>query len=141
MFTHLAHNPLVEVLGLRLGDGMVGGGINETLNCCDLVLLGQHGDIVLEGVGDPKTLVADVGDTLVVEPVVLLGKSLVKAVIEVLVVGENNVAADIIQLFCHESTSATCNGSFLVGWTYEAFRSHICGRETTRLLARVDDQP
>lgn len=80
---------------------MVRGGINEALNCCNLVLLWQHGDVVLEGVGDPKTLVADVGNTLVVEPVILLRESLVKAVIEVLVVGENDVAADIVQLFCH----------------------------------------
>jgi hypothetical protein len=52
----------------------------------------------LEGVGNPLLLAADVGDTLVGEPVVILGEGLVDAVVEVLVVGEDNVAADIVQL-------------------------------------------
>jgi hypothetical protein len=43
-------------------------------------------------------LAADVGDALVGEPVGLVGQGLVDAVVEVLVVGEDNVAADIVEL-------------------------------------------
>lgn len=106
MGTHLSHNPLVEVLGLRLGDCGLEGSIDEAIHACNLVLLGQHGDVVLEGVGDPEALVADVGDSLVVEPVVLLGQGLIEAVIEVLVVGEDNVTANIVQLSIASLASA-----------------------------------
>lgn len=98
MLAHLAHNPLVEVLGLGAGHGAVHGSINQAVHRCHLILLGQHGDVVLEGVGDPKALVAHVGDALVVEPVILLGQSLVETVVEVLVVGEDNVATNVVQL-------------------------------------------
>jgi hypothetical protein len=63
-----------------------------------LVLLGKHGDVVLERVGNPQALVADVWDTLVGVPVIITGESLVDAVVEVFVVGEDNVAADIVKL-------------------------------------------
>jgi hypothetical protein len=63
-----------------------------------LVLLGQHGDIVLVRVGDPEVLVANIRDALVREPVVLVWKGLVNAVVEVFVVGEDNVATDIVEL-------------------------------------------
>lgn len=96
--THLAHDPLVKVLWLCLGDCGLQGSIDETIHACNLVLLGQHRDVVLERVGDPEALVADVRNTLVVEPVVFLGQSLVETVIKVLVVGEDNVTADIVQL-------------------------------------------
>jgi hypothetical protein len=43
-------------------------------------------------------LAANVGDTLVGVPILLLGEGLVDAVIEVLVVGEDNVTADIVKL-------------------------------------------
>jgi hypothetical protein len=43
-------------------------------------------------------LAANVGNTLVGVPVLLLGEGLVDAVVEVLVVGENNVTADIVEL-------------------------------------------
>lgn len=98
MGAHLSHNPLIEVLGLRLGDCGLQRSIDEALDGRDLVLLGQHGNVVLEGVGDPEALVADIGDTLVIEPVILLGQGLVEAVIEVFVVGEDNVTANIVQL-------------------------------------------
>jgi hypothetical protein len=55
----------------------------------------------LERVRDPEALVTDVRNTLVREPVVFLGQGLVKAVVEVLVVGENHVAADIVKLIGH----------------------------------------
>jgi hypothetical protein len=94
----VADDPLVKVLGLRVGDAALEGGIDEAIHAGNLVLLGQHGNVVLEGVGDPEALVADVGDALVGVPVVLLGESLVDAVIEVLVVGEDDVTTDIVQL-------------------------------------------
>lgn len=93
-----ANNPLVKVGGLGVGDAALESGVNEAVNALDLVLLGQDGDVVLEGVGDPELLVADVGDALVGVPVLLLGKGLVEAVVKVLVVGEDNVTADIVEL-------------------------------------------
>lgn len=83
---HHADNPLVKVLGLNVGDAALKGCVNDAVNALDLVLLGEHGDVVLEGVGNPQLLVADIGDALVVEPIVFLGKSLVETIVEVLVV-------------------------------------------------------
>jgi hypothetical protein len=96
--THHAHNPLVKVLGLGVGDTALESRVDDALDTVDLVLLGKHGDVVLEGVRDPEALVANVGDSLVSVPVIVLGESLVDAVVEVLVVGEDNVATDIVQL-------------------------------------------
>ena len=96
--THHADNPLIEVLGLGVGDTGLKGGIDHAVNALHLLLLGKHGNVVLEGVGNPLLLAADVGDTLVGEPVLILGEGLVDAVVEVLVVGEDNVATDIVQL-------------------------------------------
>lgn len=95
---HGAQNPLVKVLGLAGGDAGLERGVNETVDGLDLVLLGKHGDVVLEGVGNPLALEADVGDTLVGVPIVVLGEGLVDAVVKVLVVGENDVAADVVEL-------------------------------------------
>ena len=96
-------DPLIEVLGLGVGDTDLQGGVDEVRETAGLVLLRQDGDVVLEGVRDPEALVADVGDTLVGEPVILLGKSLVEAVVEVLVVGEDNVATNIVELHSRHS--------------------------------------
>jgi hypothetical protein len=97
--THHAHNPLIEVLGLGVGNTGLKGSIDHAINALDLLGLGQHGDVVLEGVGNPLLQAANVGDTLVGEPILIPGESLVDAVIEVLVVGEDNVATDIVQLW------------------------------------------
>jgi hypothetical protein len=43
-------------------------------------------------------LAADVGDTLVGEPVVVVGKGLIDAIVEVLVVGEDDMATDVVEL-------------------------------------------
>lgn len=94
-----SQNPLVKVLGLGVGHTTLHGRINETINGLDLVLLGQDGNVVLEGIGDPEALVANVGDALVSVPVIILGKRLVETVVEVLVVGEDDVAANIVELF------------------------------------------
>ena len=92
-------DPLIEVLGLGVGDTDLEGGVDEVRETLGLVLLGQNGDVVLEGVGNPEALVTNVGDTLVGEPVILLGKSLVDAVVEVLVVREDDVTTDIVELY------------------------------------------
>lgn len=96
--THHADDPLIEILGLGVGDAGLESSINHAVNALHLLLLGQHGDVVLEGVGNPLLLAANVGDTLVGVPILLLREGLVDAVIEVLVVGEDNVTADIVQL-------------------------------------------
>ena len=105
--THHADDPLVEVLGLHVGDASLKGGIDHAINALDLLLLGKHGDVVLEGVGDPFVLATDVGDTLVAVPVVILGEGLVDAVIEVLVVGEDNVTTDVVELSFRVSVPLT----------------------------------
>jgi hypothetical protein len=96
--THHADNPLIEVLGLGVGNTGLKGSINHAVNALDLLSLGQHGDVVLEGVGNPLLLAANVGDTLVGVPILIPGKGLVDAVVEVLIVGEDNVTTDIVQL-------------------------------------------
>lgn len=96
--THHAEDPLIKVLGLGVGDTVLQGSVNHAINALDLLLLGKHGDVVLEGVGNPLVLAADVGDTLVAVPVIVVGKSLVDAVIEVLVVREDDVTTDIVKL-------------------------------------------
>lgn len=92
--------PLVKVL--RLVGGGAGAGsesrVHDPGHALLLLVLVQHGQVVLEGVGDPLALEADVGDALVGVPVLGLGERLVDAVVKVLVVGEDDVAADIVQL-------------------------------------------
>ena len=92
------HDPLVKVLELGVGHTSLHGGVDEAVHALDLIILGQHGDVVLEGVGDPEAAVADVGDALVGEPVILLGQSLVEDIVEVLVVGEDDMATDVVEL-------------------------------------------
>ena len=116
----VAQDPLIEVLGLSVGYTVLKSGIDHALNALDLILIGQHGDVVLERIGDPETLVAHIGNALMCVPIIFLGKSLVNAVVEVLVVREDNVATDIVE---------------------EALRGDICGGETTGLLVGVNNQP
>lgn len=58
----------------------------------------QRGDAVLERVGNPSALVAAERDALVRVPVVGLREGFVQAVVEVAVVGEDDVPTDIEQL-------------------------------------------
>ena len=134
----VAHDPVIEVLGLVGGHAGVESGIDHAVHAGDLVLLGKHGDVVLEGVGDPLALVADVGDTLVLVPVGLVGESLVDAVVEVLVVGEDDVAADIVEL---EGLLGEVYVLEDVSFTYEAFGGDICAGKTAGGLVAVDDHP
>jgi hypothetical protein len=52
----------------------------------------------LEGVRHPEVLIAHIGDALVRVPVRLFGQCLVDAVVKILVVGEDDVAADVVEL-------------------------------------------
>jgi hypothetical protein len=96
--SHHADDPLIKVLWLVAGNAGLEGSVNHAINALDLLLLWQHGDVVLEGIGNPLLLATDVGDALMRVPVVILGKGLVDAVIEVFVVGEDNVAANVVEL-------------------------------------------
>lgn len=138
--THHADDPLVEVLGLGVGDTSLHGSIDHAINALDLLLLGQHRDVVLEGVGNPFSLAANVGDTLVAEPVIVVGEGLVDAVIEVFVVGEDNVTTDIVELWA-AGLATFFRFRCLQGSTYETFGSHIGGSQTTGSLVAVNDQP
>ena len=96
--THLTHDPFVKVLGLGVCHASLKCGVDQAVNTLGLVVLVQHGQVVLEWVGDPLALAADVGDTLVGEPVIVVGEGLVDAVVEVLVVGEDDMATDVVEL-------------------------------------------
>lgn len=98
MLAVVPQNPLIEILWLCVCNSCVKSSIDHVLDGLDLIFLGQHGDVVLEGVWDPQALVADVGDALMGVPVAFVGKSLVDAVVKVLVVGEDDVAANIVEL-------------------------------------------
>jgi hypothetical protein len=63
-----------------------------------LIFFRQHGDVVLEGVWDPEFLAADIGYALVGVPVLIFGKSFVDTVVKILVVGEDDMATNIIEL-------------------------------------------
>ena len=77
---------------------MLHRGIDHRVDAHGLVLLGYHRDVVLERVGNPLALVSNVGDALMAVPVVLLGEGFVEAVIEVLVVREDDMAPDVPEL-------------------------------------------
>ena len=96
--TDISHDPVIEVFGLGVGHASLEGGVDQAVHGLGLIFFGQHGDVVLVWVGDPLALVSHIGDTLVGIPVGVLRESLVDAVIEVLVVGEDDVATDIVEL-------------------------------------------
>jgi hypothetical protein len=61
-----------------------------------VVFVRERSDVVLERVWDPCAFVANIADTLVVVPVAFVRKGFVDAVVEVFVVGEDDVAADVV---------------------------------------------
>jgi hypothetical protein len=63
-----------------------------------LLFFGQHRDVVLERIGYPAFLAADIRDALVVVPVVVARESLVDAVVKVFVMGEDNMATNVVEL-------------------------------------------
>jgi hypothetical protein len=76
------------------------------------------------------------------EPVLGLGKGLIDTVVEVLVVGEDNVATDIVELEgsrqCWDCRQAEGAGRRS---THEAFGGDICRGQATGSLVGIDDQP
>lgn len=77
-------------------------------------------------------------------PVIVLGEGLVQAVVEVLVVGEDDMATDVVQL----KRDSNCQRNDLnarlqnsESETYETLRSDISAGKTTGLVRRVDNQP
>lgn len=99
----------------------------------------QRGDAVLEGVGNPLALVAAVRDALVRVPVVGLGQGFVEAVVEVAVVGEDDMSANVEQLdiliHVKRRRAETSRGTHKTLW------SDICRCETTRRRIRVNNEP
>ena len=108
--TLVANNPLVEVFGLCVCDPSFQGSIDQTVHALDLLFFGKHRDVVLEGIGDPEAFASYVGDSLVGEPIVVFGEGLVNAVVEVFVVGEDDMAADVVELVLQ------CYPVFLLNW-------------------------
>lgn len=49
----IADVPLIEVLGLGVGDAGIQGSIDQGVNALNLVVFREDGYIVLEGVGHP----------------------------------------------------------------------------------------
>lgn len=98
--TYITAVPLVEVLWLvgRRADAGLKSGFQQTLHALCLFLSREDSDVVLEWVRNPSVVKADVRNTLVLVPVILLGKSLENNIIEVLVVGEDDMSAYIVQL-------------------------------------------
>jgi hypothetical protein len=73
-------------------------------------------------------------------PVILVREGLVDTVIEVLVVREDNVAADVVEL---EVPLASVGGGQTIeaGTTDKSLWSDVGRGQTTRRLIRVHDQP
>lgn len=94
----ISQDPFIKILWLSVGHPCFYSGINHAIHALDLLFLWKHGNVVLEWIWYPKVLAADVRDSLMGVPVGLVGKCLVDAVIEVLVVGEDNMTADIVEL-------------------------------------------
>ena len=70
------------------------------------------------------------------EPVVVVGQSLVDAVVEVFVVGEDNMAADVVELRLSDT-----GDSPLAEITHEALRGGVSGRQTAGRLIGVNNEP
>ena len=93
----------------------------------------------MEREGDPETFVADVGDALVVVPVGIVWQGFVDAVIEVFVVGEDDVAADVVEL---ADRSEKGSSGVLEGWVaYESLWRDVCRGETAWHFVGVDYEP
>lgn len=98
--SNIPNVPLVKVTRLVRGGTRAGleSSINKTVQALHLLVFGQQGDVVLEGIGDPTVLVADVGDTLVLIPVGGTRQGFIEAIVEVLVVREDDMTTDIEEL-------------------------------------------
>lgn len=95
MLPNIATVPLIKVIRFicRNTSTSIQGRINQAADRFDLVFLIKHRNVVLERVGNPAALVADVGNTLVFIPVFVSGEGFLEAVVEILVVGEDDMAS------------------------------------------------
>jgi hypothetical protein len=94
----LANDPFVKVLWFGIGDAAFQRGVNHAIHAIDLVLGRQHGDVVLEGVWHPEVLAADIADALVGVPILVIWERFIDAIVEVLVVGEDDMTANVVEL-------------------------------------------
>lgn len=120
----VAQDPFVKVLGLvgRRSDARFKGRVEQILHASGLLFFGQKRNVVLERVGNPLVLESHVGDALMLEPVICLGESLVQNVVKVAIVREDDVAANIVELY---SLLVGYVARRVVQFTYEALRGDI----------------
>lgn len=95
MLPNIATVPLIKVIGFicRNTSTSIQGRINQTADRFDLILLIKHGNVVLERIGHPAVLVVRVGNTLVFIPVLVSGEGFLEAVVEIFVMGEDDMAS------------------------------------------------
>lgn len=74
-------------------------------------------------------------------PVGLVREGLVDAVVEVLVVGEDDVAADVVELSRGEGSGVCCMGVGRMVRTYETLRGDVGRGKTAWNVAAVDNHP
>ena len=135
---HHANDPVVKILRLGAGDAGLERGVDHAVHAPDLLVLGQHRDVVLERVRHPEPLAPHVRDALMRVPIFLSRQSLVDTVVKVLVVREDDVAADIVQLEIvrDRGHSRHCGRT-----TYKSFGRDVRRRQTAGYLVGIDDEP
>jgi hypothetical protein len=94
--SHHPDNPLIEILWLGIRNSKFQCRINHSVHTLDLVFFRQHRNVVLERIWNPEILASYVGYPLMCVPVFVFRKGFIDAVVEVFVVREDNVAADIV---------------------------------------------
>lgn len=98
--SHHSDNPFIESCRWSIWNTCLHGRVNHACNTFDLILLRQHGDVILKRIRDPKILAADIRYTLVDVPVILHWQSFINAIIEIFIMREYNMTAHIIELIC-----------------------------------------
>lgn len=94
---NISNVPIIKVARLISWSSNAGfeSSVNETAQTFCLFLLRKYRNVILEWVRNPDVLVTDVGDSLMFVPVRGFGEGLVQAVVEVLVMGEDDVSANV----------------------------------------------
>lgn len=92
--------PLIKVARLirRSPPTSFKSSVYQTTKASSLLFLRKNRNVVLERIWDPKALVPDIRDALVLVPVIRVWQSFVEAVVKILVVGEDDVSTNIEQL-------------------------------------------
>lgn len=101
--SHVPNNPFVKILRLCVCNSCFKGGINDSIDAQDLVVLRQHRDVVLEWIGYPVAFISHIRNALMCIPIILFWQCLVNAVIEVFVVGEDDMPSDVVELRMYRS--------------------------------------